>query len=127
MTSQDFTRREITSVYADFLVELRGFEPMVIADARRPSSYFSPANARSLLVARAVSIAMDPWPPSCSLLAHSPAPQRPLAISLIEVDAAGDAANARIIFLTAVPARSAVRQTSDRARRNLAPNLSVRR
>ena len=33
MTSQDFTRREITSVYADFLVELRGFEPMAIAGA----------------------------------------------------------------------------------------------
>jgi len=42
-----------TVVSADFLVELRGFEPMGIAGAGR---------SRSLPAARAFSIAIDTWP-----------------------------------------------------------------
>jgi hypothetical protein len=48
---------EITSICADYLVELRGFEPMAIAGAVR--SRASPVNAGSLLAARAFSIAID--------------------------------------------------------------------
>jgi hypothetical protein len=44
----------------DFLVELRGFEPMAIAGAVGLELFLpSPVNSRSRLVARAFSIAID--------------------------------------------------------------------
>ena len=51
---------KITPICADFLVELRGFELMAIAGARRSrATLSSPVNARSLLAARAFSIAIN--------------------------------------------------------------------
>jgi hypothetical protein len=62
------------------------------------SNYFSPVNARGLLVARAFSIAIDPWPPLFSSDSARRRRRGRLAIRWIEVDAAGDAANTGIIF-----------------------------
>jgi hypothetical protein len=59
---------------------------------------FSPVNARGLLVARAFSIAIDPWPPLFSSDSARRRRRGRLAIRWIEVDAAGDAANTGIIF-----------------------------
>jgi hypothetical protein len=57
------------------LVELRGFEPMVIADARTLELFL--ASQRAQLARGLRRLDRDGlWTTSCSLLAHSPA-QRP--------------------------------------------------
>jgi hypothetical protein len=55
------TDREITSICADSLVELRGFEPMAIADAARSRvipllPVNAPVNARRLFAARLLDL-----------------------------------------------------------------------
>ena len=46
MTSQDFTKTETAEARADFLVELRGFEPMAIAVSRPRNRGISPVNLK---------------------------------------------------------------------------------
>ena len=84
---------------ADYVVELRGFEPMAIAGAERfEPTLSSTVNARSLLAARAFSITIDAHASVLSFWRRSQALQSSPRRKADRSRRGGDAADSGRIF-----------------------------